>query len=199
MRRRAFLAVAAASFGGCSTDDTGGESTPTPTETPTPTPTSTSTPTPSPTPTPSSTPTPTPGAESFRPHVWAVALVSGWTEYGDVTENEIQSVEPDEDVIIGVRFSTICNDAREVRWRNTTTVRRSGDAVASKSDTTEQFRNDCGVDERAVRWEQAVELHYNNEVGAEWPVGTYVAHVRIDDYYSGSTTGGSALFEVVSP
>lgn len=198
MKRRSFLAIFGSSaLGGCS----GIGNTPTPrVETKTVTKTilvkQTETQTESPTQT--NTPSPTPMGEIY-PGIYTVSLISDWQEFGDVTDNAIDSIPPDEPATIGVHFLVNCGDEREVRWRNVTTIRDStGDAVASETAENEEFSTSCD-DYAQVEWEQALTLWHKDEYGSEWPLGTYTAEVRIDDFYAGESVSGQTEFEVVAP
>lgn len=133
-----------------------------------------------------------------EPEIEAVALISDWKEFGDVLDNEIESIAPSESPMIGFRFKPVCNDEREVRWRSVVTIQDStGEAVASESTENEEFTNNCGGSTQLVEWEQAVTVWYDNEYGTEWPEGTYEAEVRIDDYYGQATVSETTEFEVV--
>lgn len=156
--------------------------------------TTTATETPTPTPTTATTEQPDPETEIEK-----VTLVTDWKEFGDVMDNQIWSIEPSETPVIGVRFTPVCSGEREVRWRNTTTIRDSnGEAVASNSTENEEFTNQCSQETGTVEWEQALPLYYENEYGTEWPVGEYEAEVRIDDYYGQLTVSETTQFDVIS-
>jgi len=151
-------------------------------------------PTPTGTPDGASDPVPTPDLE---PEITEVALISDWKEYGDVVDNQLDSVEPGDTVMIGVRFKVVCSGEREIRWRSVVVVENSeGDAVASRSRENEEFDNSCGEGDRLAEWEGAFELRYNNEFGTEWPVGNYEAQARIDDYYGEETVSKTEDFTV---
>ena len=176
-RRAVLSTIGSVALGGC-TQLSGAPRTVTVTKTVIKTPEPTPTPSPSPSPTPTATPTPTeqPTPELPEPKIQMVALISDWTEFGDVMDNQITSITPDESALIGGRFEVACGPDREVRWRNFTTVRNeAGDAVGSESTESEEFTNNCTRYNRSTSWEQAVSLTYNNDVGAEWPIGTYTA------------------------
>lgn len=123
--------------------------------------------------------------------------MSDWKSYGDVENNAIDSISPEEDVLIGVRFLIACNSDRELRWRISAEVENEqGEVVASRSDDRSDFSNSCNGTGSQVNWEQYIQMNYDNSITTDWPPEEYVAKVQIDDYYAEETVEGSGTFRV---
>lgn len=128
----------------------------------------------------SPTPSPTTTSKPPEPNIIEVSLISDWKQYGDVFDNQISEISPEEDAVIGARFEVVCDDENELRWRNRIEITKDGDVVASNTAEAKEFTTNCRGTET---WEQAQTLYYNNEYDSKWEVGTYTAEVRIDDFY----------------
>lgn len=179
---------------------------PTPTQTATDSPTTTPTPSPTPTPTPTEPEPVTPDVQTEsdnlitivipQTNIKKVALISGWTKFGDVYENEISEIAPSEPAKIGVRFKVHCNQNNTTHWRNTTEISKNNDVVASDNVVSDEPSNNCTGG--TIEWEQYQTLYYNNDTNSNWQTGTHTAEVWIEDFVSGETVFGETTFEVVS-
>lgn len=182
MHRRSYLALVAAGLAGC----TGGGDTSTPTESATATPTRTATPTATPTP----TPTPTSVSE---PSIETVSLVSGYTEFGDAAENEIDAIGAGAPAIIAYQFGAAVHDGQldvteQVRIRE----KSSGRRIAMTEHTSDQLVDATGYQ----TWENAQLI----DDARSWDRGEYEAEVIARDNAMGANSSpATASFSVMAP
>jgi hypothetical protein len=162
MDRRAFLAAAVGGLAGCGSSGDGepGSDTPRPTETATPTPV-TSVP----------SPTLTPPEQRYRPQLLDVALVSGWSAFGDITKQRIDTLRRGRPAVVAFRY-------RARIPQGTINVSEGVDVSRGEEAVARRVRHvDRDVDEAGLHtWEDAMTF----ETG-DWPMGTLEATVAIGE------------------
>lgn len=184
MDRRTLLAAAGAALAGlagCGSAESSDEATPTPTASTTPTAT--------PTPTASAMPTITPPERRYQPQLLAVALVSTWSEPGDLDANRRDSVRRGQPAVVAFRY--------RLRVPSGTVNLKEGIDV-SDGDRLLVRRNrerDRTVEEAGLHtWEDAVTLSTD-----DWPTGDLTATVAIGELQLHRTSDSmSVSFEVTS-
>lgn len=189
MRRRELLAAAALSVSGClrlTNDDIGGpDATNATTETPTPTPSPPSTP----------SPTPSPSQTATESEILELSLISGWNEYGDVVDNAIDTIPPNDPAIIGVRLLIGCNQESDVAASYRIDIEKDGELVSTGSHEIDDAAPECAS---STFWEAWIETYYQNDKSLEWEVGEYTAEATVEDFVTGETVMAQTTFEVVA-
>lgn len=175
--RRRYLAALAALGAGCAG---GSNSTPTPTATPTDTPTATPTPTP--------TPTRTPRQFDDLPKMIEANILTGWSEFGDVYDNQMSRIPPNVEFSVGSRVEAEVHNG-EVTLEMQAEIYQGDGLVERESTHTSTLTQET----TPVEWGIAVGM---DSVG--WEVGNdYRAEVIVQDETSGNTTETStATFAV---
>ncbi|WP_248896078.1 hypothetical protein [Haloplanus halobius] len=165
MDRRAFLTVVGAGLSGMAGCGEGGDGAATPTDTDgTETPTSTATPT-------TTTATRTPPERQYQPQLLDAALVSMWSEPGDLQANQVESVRRGQPAVVAFRYRLRVPEGT-INLKEGVDILHDGDLI------TRQFRDmDRQVDEAGLyTWEDAMTFET-----AEWPVGDLTATVAIGE------------------
>lgn len=186
MERRAFLAGTGACLSGLAgCGSPGAESTPTDGGEATSTPTATASPTPTTTP----VPTPEPPEQRYRPQLLDVALVSTWSEPGDLTANRITTLRRGQPAVIAFRY----------RMRipaGTINLKEGVDVYDGNDRVVRRFRDiDRHVDSAGLHtWEDAMSFET-----ADWPTGRLTATVAIGELQLHRTSDSvSTTFEMTT-
>jgi len=180
MDRRTFLSAASvcvAGVAGCGSADSS------PTETPSTSPTQTRTATETP------TPTRTPPEQRYRPQLLDAALVSTWSEPGDLTANRVRTVRRGQPAVFAFRYRIRIPEG-------TINLKEGVDVVHEDELVVRRFRDtDRDVDSAGLHtWEDAMTFET-----AEWPTGELTATVAVGELQLHRTSDGvSTTFEVTS-
>ncbi|GAB6861225.1 hypothetical protein ACFR97_14255 [Haloplanus litoreus] len=183
MDRRAFLVAAGAGLAGCgSTTSPDGESERTATGTATPTSTAT------PTPVETATPTRTPPERRYLPQLLDVALVSTWSEPGDLAAKRIDQVRRGQPAVVAFRYRLRVPEG-------TINLKEGVDVTTDDELVVRRFRDvDRTVDSAGLyTWEDAMTFET-----AEWPTGSLTASVAVGELQLHRTSDSVATtFELV--
>ena len=194
MDRRTFLVAAGAGLAGCgstgSAPDTG-----TPTETaagtPTATPTETAagTPTATPTETETETPTRTPPEQRYRPQLLDVALVSTWSEPGDLDANRIARLPRGQPAVVAFRYR-LRVPSGTINLKEGVDVLASDDLVVRRNRDMDRTVDTAGL----YTWEDAMTFETD-----DWPTGRLTASVAIGELQLHRTSDPrTATFDLVA-
>jgi hypothetical protein len=187
MDRRSFLVGTAAGLSGLAGCGSAGSSPETDDGTATGGPTATTTPTATPTATPA--PTATPPERRYFPQLLDVALVSTWSEPGDLTANRIRSVRRGQPAVVAFRYRIRIPEG-------TINLKEGVDVVHDGDLLVRRFRDvDRHVDSAGLHtWEDAMTFET-----ADWPTGNLTATVAIGELQLHRTSDGvSTTFEVTT-
>ncbi|WP_251343080.1 hypothetical protein [Haloplanus halophilus] len=178
MDRRAFLAAAGAGLAGCgSTGETDATATGSPTRTATATPTVTA------------TPTRTPPERRYQPQLLAVALVSTWSEPGDLTANRIDRLQRGQPAVVAFRYRIRIPEG-------TINLKEGVDVIHDDDLVVRRFRDvDRRVDAAGLyTWEDAMAFETD-----AWPTGDLTASVAVGELQLHRTSDSlTTTFELVS-
>ena len=184
MDRRAFLAVAGACLSGLAGCGSAGSSSSSASET------TTATPTPEPTRTPTPEPTLTPPERRYVPQLLDVALVSTWSEPGDLTANRIESIRRGQPAVVAFRY--------RIRIpQGTINLKEGVDVVHGDEMVVRRFRDvDRHVESAGLHtWEDAMTFDT-----ADWPTGRGTATGAIGELQLHRTSDRvSTTFDVSNP
>lgn len=174
MERRTFLAVlSSVSLAGCTNS---GSSTQTTTTSSTPT-TRTRTPT---TETPTETTTTTETTTSVpTPTITDAALLTHWSEFGDVKTNTVSAVGQGGNAILGWRYSLPIHDGKAQESFQITITDQNGNQITQQTGTDTHLTNETGTD----TWERWARFDTS-----EWQTGTYTATILVRDEISGENS-----------
>jgi hypothetical protein len=192
MDRRALLAAAGAclsGLAGCGSTDPaestdGATATTTPTETPTRTPTATVEPTTTP------LPTRVPPERRYEPQLLDVALVSTWSEPGDLSANRIESVRRGQPAVLAYRYRVRVPQGT-INLKEGVDVLDGDDLVVRRSRDIDRYVESAGLH----TWEDATTFDTS-----EWPVGELTATVAVGELQLHRVSNRvSTTFEVTAP
>jgi hypothetical protein len=182
MDRRALLAAAGAclsGLAGCGSTDPA-ESTDRATATGTPTADPTTTP----------LPTRTPPDQRYRPQLLDVALVSTWSEPGDLTANRTESVRRGQPAVVAYRYR-IRIPQGTINLKEGVDVLDGDDLVVRRSRDIDRYVESAGLH----TWEDAMTFDT-----AEWPVGELTATVAVGELQLHRVSNRvSTTFDVTAP
>ncbi|WP_435068643.1 hypothetical protein [Haloplanus sp. C73] len=180
MDRRALLAAtgtALAGLAGCGAD--GSSETPTATTEPTRTPTATAT----------AQPTLSPPDQNYRPQLLDVALVSTWSEAGDLEANRTEQVRRGQPAVIAFRYRIRIPEGT-VNLKEGIDIIHDGELVVRENTEVDRYVDSAGLH----TWETAMTL----ETG-DWPTGEVTASVAIGELQLHRTSNTVATrFEVTA-
>lgn len=143
----------------------------------------------SPTPTPKPSPTATP--EPKAPAIDTVALLSGWDNFGDTLDQQVDAVGQGAPAIISYRFQAGVHGGTNDTTNQVKIYDSAGDRVAIDQSSDEQLVDDSGYD----TWEHAMRFETS-----QWSKGEYTAEVLIRDNVINKTSETvSHTFQVNSP
>jgi hypothetical protein len=189
MDRRAFLAATGAflsALSGCGSEGSppsDGDATATVTRTAT----GTRTPTPSATPEP--TATATPPEREYRPQLLDAALVSTWSEPGDLTANRIESIRRGQPAVVAFRYR-IRIPQGTINLKEGVDVFHDGEQVVRRFRDVDRYVESPGL----YTWEDAMTFET-----AGWPVGELTATAAVGELQLHRTSERvSTTFEVRS-
>lgn len=131
-------------------------------------------------------------AENATPEIIKINLISEWDQYGDVNENQIESVAVGEYGRIGARYTVFVHDGT---FHVTTQVEiyeeSTGDRVFIDSYESDQIVDRAGYSE----WENAIPFDTSG-----WDTGEYSAEFTVRDEISREVSDTKSVsFEVVEP
>jgi len=188
MDRRALLAAAGAcltGLAGCGSAGSSPSATATQTaesSTPTRTATSTTTPTPE--------PTRTPPDQRYRPQLLDVALVSTWSEPGDLTANRTESVRRGQPAVVAYRYRMRIPEGT-INLKEGVDVLDGDDLVVRRSTEVDRYVDSAGLH----TWEDATTFDTTG-----WPTGELTATVAIGELQLHRVSNRiSTTFEVIAP
>lgn len=190
MDRRAFLAAAGASLSGLAGCGSASSSPSSETATSTTTRTATSTPTPTATSTATPDPTLTPPDRRYLPQLLDVALVSTWSEPGDLTANRIESIQRGQPAVVAFRYRIRLPEG-------TVNLKEGVDVVDGDEMIVRRFRDvDRYVESAGLHtWEDAMTFDTT-----DWPTGELTATVAIGELQLHRTSERvSTTFDVTAP
>lgn len=187
MDRRALLAAAGAclsGIAGCGSEEpspsTGGTATATETATETRTPEPTTTP----------LPTRMPPERRYQPQLLDVALVSTWSESGDLTANRIESVRRGQPAVVAFRYRIRIPEGT-INLKEGVDVLDGDDMVVRRSRDIDRYVESAGLH----TWEDAMTF----DTG-DWPVGELTATVAVGELQLHRVSNSvSTTFDVTEP
>ncbi|GAB3312875.1 hypothetical protein EI982_17020 [Haloplanus rallus] len=182
MDRRAFLVAAGAGLAGCG-------STGTAPDTGTPTGTASSTATGTPTATPTATPTRTPPEQRYRPQLLDVALVSTWSEPGDLAANRIARLPRGQPAVVAFRYR-LRVPSGTINLKEGVDVLADDDLVVRRNRDMDRTVDTAGL----YTWEDAMTFETD-----DWPAGRLTASVAIGELQLHRTSDPrTATFDLVA-